>query len=169
MYRNKAQMVRELSFGHNELIKLILVSGHNELSGLSLIGHSELTKLNGFIVQHELINSLVHVSHIKLFKLSRLIVDSSSEGAQISKLIVDYILIPSSEGAQRAASKLIVDFVVHHKLIELINSLFAHIELTELIIHVLKGHMNYFQQGAASHFNDVCIHRLIAVSVSEEA
>jgi len=153
MYRNEAQMVGELSFGHNELIKLILVYGHNELSGLSLIGHSELTELNGFIVQHELIeliNSLVHVGHIKLFKLSRLIVDSSSEGAHISKLIVDYILIPSSEGAQRAASKLIVDFVVHHELIELINGLFIHIELTELIIRVLEGHMNYFQQGAAS-------------------
>jgi hypothetical protein len=44
----------------------------------------------------------------------KLIVDSSSEGAQISKLIVNYILIPSSEGARRAALKLIVDFVVHH-------------------------------------------------------
>ena len=63
------------------------------------VGHSELS---------ELINSIVHVGHIKLFKLSRLIVDSSSEGAQISKLIVDYILIPSSEGARRAALKLIV-------------------------------------------------------------
>jgi hypothetical protein len=83
MYRNEAQMVVELS-------------------GLSLIGHSVLTELNGFVVQHELIeliNSLVHVGHIKLFKLSKLIVHSSSEGAQISKLIVDYILIPSSEGA----------------------------------------------------------------------
>jgi hypothetical protein len=88
----------------------------------------ELTELNGFIVHYELIelikgfvghsklieliNSLVHVGHIKLFKLSRLIVDSSSEGAQISKLIVDYILIPSSEGAQRAASKLIVESTI---------------------------------------------------------
>ena len=101
VYRNEAQMVVELSFGHNKLIKLILLSGHKELSGLSLIGHSVLTELNGFVVQHELtelINSLVHVGHIKLFKLSRLIVHSSSEGAQISKLIVDYILIPSSEG-----------------------------------------------------------------------
>jgi len=100
MYHDEAQMVVELFFGHNELIKLILVSGHNELSGLSLIGHSMLTELNGFVVQHELIeliNSLVHVNHIKLFKLSRLIVHSSSEGAQISKFIVDYILIPSSE------------------------------------------------------------------------
>jgi len=98
-----------------------------------------------------------------------LIVDSSSEGAQISKLIVDYILIPSSEGARRAASKLIVDFVVHHELIELINGLVSHIELTELISHVLNGHMNYFQQGAASHFNNTCIHRLTVVSVFEGA
>ena len=153
MYRNEAQMVVELS-------------------GLSLIGHSVLTELNGFVVQHEfieLINSLVHVGHIKLFKLSRLIVHSSSEGAQISKLIVDYILIPSSEGARRAASKLIVDFVVHHELIELINGLVGHIELTELISRVLDGHMNYFQKGATSYFNDACIHRLIVFSVSEGA
>jgi hypothetical protein len=278
MYRNEAQMVVELS-------------------GLSLIGHSVLTELNGFILQHELIeliNSLVHVGHIKLFKLSRLIVHSSSEGAKISKLIVDYILTPSSEGARRAASKLIVestivfelagvclahivfrtkphkligehfiasnyaapsilcstphwlivenilpgarvipnisceephgwivitnlppnfeqelafdneasfdtskvfsqksklivdsfpssegarraasklifDFVVHHELIELINGLVSHIELTELISRVLDNHVNYFQQGAASHFNDACIHRLIVVSVSEGA
>jgi hypothetical protein len=42
MHRKEAQMVVELSFGHNELIKLILVLGHNEPSGLinSLIGHS---------------------------------------------------------------------------------------------------------------------------------
>jgi hypothetical protein len=78
-----------------------------------------LTKLNGFVVQHELIeliNSLVHINHIKLFKLSRLIAHSSSEGAQISKLVVDYILIPSSEGAQRAASKLIVESTIVFKL-----------------------------------------------------
>jgi hypothetical protein len=46
-----------------------------ELSGLNLIGHSVLTELNGFVVQHELIeliNSLVHVGNIKFFKLSRL-------------------------------------------------------------------------------------------------
>jgi hypothetical protein len=123
-----------------------------------------LTKLNSFVVQHELIkliNSLVHVGHIKLFKLSRLIVHSSSEGAQISKLIVDYILIPSSAGARRAASMLIVDFFVHHELIELIIGLVGHIELTELISRVLDGHMNYFQKGATSYFNDACIHRLI--------
>jgi hypothetical protein len=92
MYRNEAQMVVELS-------------------GLSFIGLSVLTELSGFVDQHELIeliNSIVHVGHIKLFKLSRFIVHSSSEGAQISKLIVDYILISRSEGAQRAASKLIV-------------------------------------------------------------
>ena len=99
----------------------------------------------------------------------KLIVDSSSEGAQISKLIVNYILIPSSEGARRAALKLIVDFVVHHELIELINGFVSHIELTELISRVLDGHMNYFQQGATSHFNDACVHRLIVVSVSEGA
>ena len=69
---------------HHELIELIK----------GFAGHSELTK----------VTSLVHIGHIKLFKLSRLIVDSSSEGAQISN-----ILIPSSEGARRAASKLIVD------------------------------------------------------------
>jgi len=80
MYRNEAQMVVELS-------------------GLSLIGHSVLTELNGFVVQHELIkliNSLVHVGHIKLFKLSRLIVHTSSEGAQISKLIVTFIFSQAS-------------------------------------------------------------------------
>ncbi len=92
-----------------------MLSGHKELSGLSLNGHSVLTELNGFVVQHELtelINSLVHVGHIKLFKLSRLIVHISSEGAQIYKLIVDYILIPSSEGGRRAASKLIVESTI---------------------------------------------------------
>jgi len=82
----------------------------------------ELTKLNGLVAHHELIElikgfaghselrkltSLVHVGHIKLFKLSRLIVDSSSEGARISKLIVDYILIPSSRGSSK--SRLEVD------------------------------------------------------------
>ena len=94
----------------------------------------ELTELNGLVVHHELIElmkgfvdhseltkltSLVHVGHIKLFKLSRLIVNSSSEGAQISRLIVSYNLSPSSEGARR--------------------------------------------------FNEVCIHSLIVVSVSEGA
>ncbi len=80
----------------------------------------ELTELNGFVVQHErieLINSLVHVGHIKLFKLSRLIVDSSSEGAQIFKLIVSYISITSSEGARRAASKLIVESTIISNLV----------------------------------------------------
>jgi hypothetical protein len=108
MYHNKAQMVVELS-------------------ELSLISHSVLTELNSFVVQHELIeliNSLVHVSHIKLFKLSRLIVHSYSEGAQISKLIVDYILTPSSEGAQRATSKLIVESTI---VFELAGVCLAHI------------------------------------------
>jgi hypothetical protein len=60
----------------------------------------ELTKLNGLVVHHELIElikgfvghselmkltSLVHVGHIKLFKLRSLIVNSSSEEAQISR------------------------------------------------------------------------------------
>jgi hypothetical protein len=141
-----------------------------ELNGL-VIHHEQIELIKGFVGHSELtkLTSLVHVGYIKLFKLSRLIVDSSSEGAQISKLIVDYILISSSEGARRAASKLIVDFVVHHELIELINGLVSHIELTELISHVIDGHMNYFQHGAASHFNDACIHRLIVVSVSEGA
>ena len=76
--------------------------------GMKTFGHSEL---------FEFINSLVHVGHIKLFKLSRLIVDLSSEGAQISKLIVDSI--PSYEGAQIAASKLIV--ICAFSLNELIN------------------------------------------------
>ena len=42
MHRKEAQMVVELSFGHNKLIKLILVLGHNESSGLinGLVGHS---------------------------------------------------------------------------------------------------------------------------------
>ncbi len=104
MYRKEAQLVVELSFGHNKLIKLILASGHNEPNGLidGLVGHSELTKLNGL--------------------------------------------------------------VVHHELIELINNHVGHIELTELISFVLD-----FQQGAASHFNDGCLHRLIVVSVSEGA
>ena len=93
--------------------------------------------------------------------------DTSKVFSKKSKLIVDSI--PSSEGAQRAASKLIFDFVIHHELIKLINGLVSHIELTELISRVLDGHMNYFQQGAASHFNDACIHRLIVVSVSEGA
>jgi hypothetical protein len=81
----------QINHEHYELIELIK----------GFVGHSKLTKLT----------SLVHVGHIKLFKLSRLIVNSSSEGAQISKLIVDYVLIPCSEGARRAASKLIVDFI----------------------------------------------------------
>ncbi len=104
MYRKEAQLVVELSFGHNKLIKLILASGYNEPNGLinGLVGHSELTKLNGLIV--------------------------------------------------------------HHKLIELINGHVGHIELTELISFVLD-----FQQGAASHFNNGCLHRLIVVSISEGA
>ena len=76
---------------NHELTKLNGLVVHHELIELikGFVGHSELTKLT----------SLVHVGHIKLFKLSRLIVDSSSMGAQISKLIVDYVLIPSSEGS----------------------------------------------------------------------
>ncbi len=68
---------------NHELIELNDLVVHHELIELikGFVGHSELTKLT----------SLVHVCHIKIFKLSRLIVDSSSEGAQISKLIVDYI------------------------------------------------------------------------------
>ena len=77
---------------HHELIELIN----------GLIGHIELTELI----------SLAHVGPIKLFKLSRLIVGSSSEGAQISKLVVESISIPSYEGAQRAASKLIVESTI---------------------------------------------------------
>ncbi len=109
MYHKEAQLVVELSFSHNKLIKLILASDHNEPSGLinGLVGHSKLAKLNG---------------------------------------LVD-----------------------HHELIELINGLIGYIELTELIILVLDGHINDFQQGATSHFNDGCLHRLIVVSVSEGA
>jgi hypothetical protein len=104
MYCKEAQLVVELSIGHNKLIKLILASGHNESKGLinGLVGHSKLTKLNGLIV--------------------------------------------------------------HHELIELINGHVGHIELTELISFVLD-----FQQGATSHFNNSCLHRLIVVSVSEGA
>jgi hypothetical protein len=104
MYRKEAQLVVELSFGHNKLIKLILASGHNEPIGLinGLVSHSKLTKLNGL--------------------------------------------------------------VVHHELIELINGHVGHIKLTELISFVLD-----FQQGATSHFNNGCLHRLIVVSVSEGA
>jgi len=135
-----AELIVALTSGqsNHELTKQNGLVVHHELIELikGFVGHNELTKLT----------SLLHVCHIKLFKLSRLIVDSSSEGAQISKLIVDYILIPSSEGAQRAASKLIVDFVVHHELIELINGLFSHIELTELISRVLDGHMIIFNK-----------------------
>jgi hypothetical protein len=104
MYCNEAQSVFVWSF-------------HNEPSGLfnGLIGHSELTELKGLVVHHKLIKlikgfvghskltkltSLIHAGHIKLFKLIRLIVGSSSGGAQISKLIVNYISIPSSEGAR---------------------------------------------------------------------
>ncbi len=104
MYRKEAQLVVELSFGHNKLIKLILASGHNEPTGLinGLVGHSALTKLNGLVVYHELI--------------------------------------------------------------ELINGHVGHIKLTELIRLVLD-----FQQGAASYFNNGCLHRLIIASVSEGA
>ncbi len=107
MYRKEAQLVVELSFGHNKLIKLILASGHNEPSGLinGLVGHSEPAKLNGLVIIHELI--------------------------------------------------------------KLINGLVGYIELTELISLFLQGHINDFQQGAVSHFNNNCLHRLIVVSVSE--
>ncbi len=88
-----AELIVALTFiqSNHELTKLNGLILHHELIELieGFLGHSELTKLT----------SLVHVGHIKLFKLSRLIVDSSSEGAQISKLIVDYISNPSSEGA----------------------------------------------------------------------
>ena len=70
------------------------------------VRHSKLTKFT----------SLVHVSHIKLFKLSRLIVDSSSEGTQIPRLIIDYIMIPSSEGARIDTSNLIVEFTIDFEL-----------------------------------------------------
>ncbi len=101
MYHKEAQLVVELSFSHNKLIKLILTSGHNESNGLinDLVGHSELTKLNGLVVHIELING--HVGHIKLIELISFVLD--------------------------------------------------------------------FQQGAASHLNDSCLHRLIVVSVSEGA
>ncbi len=93
---------------NHELAKLNNLVVHHELIELNkgFVGHSELMKLT----------SLVHVGHIKRFKLSRLIVDSSFEGAQISKSIVDYILIPSSEGAQRATLKLIVESTIVFKL-----------------------------------------------------
>jgi hypothetical protein len=109
IYRKEAQLVVELSFGHNKLIMLILASVHNEPSGLinGLVGHSEPTKLNGL--------------------------------------------------------------VVHHELIKVINVLIGYIELTELISLVLEGHINDFQQGVASRFNNNCFHRLIVVSVSEGA
>ncbi len=57
IYRKEAQLVVELSFGHNKLIMLILASGHNEPSGLinGLVGHSEPTELNGLVIHHELI------------------------------------------------------------------------------------------------------------------
>ena len=54
--------------------------------------------------------------------------------------------------------------VVYHELIKLINGHVGHNKLTELISFVLD-----FQQGAAFHFNDGCLHRLIVVSVSEGA
>ncbi len=46
MYCKEAQLVVELSFGQNKLIKLILASGHNEPSRLinGLVGHSKPTK-----------------------------------------------------------------------------------------------------------------------------
>jgi hypothetical protein len=56
--------------------------------------------------------------------------------------------------------------VDHHKLIKLINGLVGYIKLTELISLVLYCHIHDFQQGAASLFNDGCLHRLIVVSVS---
>jgi hypothetical protein len=59
--------------------------------------------------------------------------------------------------------------IFHHELIKLINVIVGYIKLTELISLVLEGHINDFQQGAASHFNDNCFHRLIVVSVSEGA
>jgi hypothetical protein len=63
---------------NHELTKLNSLVVHHKLIELikGFVGHSELTKLT----------SLVHICHIKLFKLSR--------------LIVNYILIPNSEGAQ---------------------------------------------------------------------
>jgi hypothetical protein len=61
---------------HHELIELID----------GLVGHIKLPELI----------SLVHVGHIDLFKLSRLIVGSSSEGAQISKLVVSKLIVEST-------------------------------------------------------------------------
>ena len=105
------------AFTSEFIVALTSEQSNHELTDLNgLIVHHELIELiKGFVGHNELIeliNGLVHICHIKLFKLSRLIVHSSSEGAQISKLIVDYILIPSSEGAQRAASKLIVESTI---------------------------------------------------------
>ena len=105
------------AFTSEFIVALTSEQSNHELTDLNgLIVHHELIELiKGFVGHNELIeliNGLVHICHIKLFKLSRLIVHSSSEGAQISKLIVDYILIPSSEGARRAASKLIVESTI---------------------------------------------------------
>jgi len=90
MYCKEAQLVVEWSF-HNEPSRLIN----------GLVGHSKLTELNGLVIHHELIeliNEFVHhselnVGHIKFFRLCRMIVGSSSEGAKI------VTIFPSSEGA----------------------------------------------------------------------
>ena len=107
MYCKEAQLVVEWSF-HNEPSRLIN----------GLVGHSKLTELNGLVIHHELIeliNEFVHhselnVGHIKFFRLCRMIVGSSSEGAKI------VTIFPSSEGARRATSKLVVESTIVFKL-----------------------------------------------------
>jgi len=153
MYRNEAQMVVELS-------------------GLSLIGHSVLTELNGFVIQHkliELINSLVNVGHIKLLKLSRLIVHSDSEGAHTAfscnettfrafelivvstsfanfQLIVDLLLIQNCEGACEVP-------ITHYSASEgdqrSITFSLKQIHLQRLIVEFIKADMKNVQESRA--------------------
>jgi hypothetical protein len=80
VYHKEASSKLIVAVGHHKLIKLIN----------GLFGHHKLTKLNGLVLHHELIKlingfignskltkltSLFHGCHIKLFKLSKLIVN----------------------------------------------------------------------------------------------
>jgi hypothetical protein len=114
MYCKEAQLVVELFFGHNELIKLILASGHNEPSRVvnGLVGHSEPTKLNGLIIHHELIKLInILVGYMELTELISLVLEGHRNDFQQGatsyfndNCLHRLIVVTVSEGARQVAS-----------------------------------------------------------------
>jgi hypothetical protein len=77
--------------------------------------------------------------------------DTSNVFNRKSKLIVDYVLIPSSEGAQSAASKLIFICIFgFNKIIEPIT-VFCHIELIQIIMAFHHNNLTMLNNINHSH------------------